>query len=271
MNPGAAPSGELVIEGRLAGASNLTLRCSDESGVRWVYKPIAGERPLRDFPEGTLAGREVAAYVLSEYLGWGIVPTTVLGDGPFGVGMVQRWVEHADPASGDVPPLAVLVPPEAIPSGMLGAVEGLDEFGDPVVLAHADHPTLRRIAVFDAVINNADRKAGHLVTAPDGRVFGVDHGLCMHADDKLRTVLWGWAGEPLTDVERVTLELLLADTAGADGGPLGVRLRQATAGDPGSPAGTRELAALRRRVDRLLADGVLPVATGPMRIPWPPF
>ena len=130
-----------------------------------VYKPVAGERPLWDFPDGTLAGREVSAYLVSEATGWRVVPPTVLRDGPFGPGMVQLWMD-VDPTS-----TCRVRPPR--------------------------HPALRRMAVFDAVVNNADRKGGHILPTPDGHVYGVDHGICFSVEPKLRTLLWRWAGKPL--------------------------------------------------------------------------
>ena len=139
-------------------------------GVRapCVHKPIAGERPLWDFPEGTLADREVAAFAVSEATGWAVVPPTVMRDGPFGRGMCQLWID-------------------------------VDESVDLVALARSDRDEIRRIAVLDAVINNADRKGGHLLPTVDGHVYGVDHGVCFSIDEKLRTLLWQWRGRPLAD------------------------------------------------------------------------
>jgi uncharacterized repeat protein (TIGR03843 family) len=153
--------GTLDVEGRLYDASNATLFCTvtlDGVTTACVHKPVAGERPLWDFPDGTLAAREVAAYVVSEALGWDIVPPTVMRDGPFGVGMCQLWID-------------------------------IDETVDVAALARGDHPQLRRMAVYDAVVNNADRKGGHLLPTVDGHVFGVDHGVCFSIDDKLQTIL----------------------------------------------------------------------------------
>ena len=149
------------------------------------------ERPLFDFPPGTLARREVAAFLVSEVLGWQIVPPTVLRDGPFGEGMVQQWI-HADP--------------EADVVAMIAGPEAPDE-------------RLRRMAVFDAIVNNTDRKGGHLLPVPGGHVFGVDHGVTFSTVPKLRTVLWGWAGDDLdpeliAGIERVRDGL--ADALGAD-------------------------------------------------------
>jgi hypothetical protein len=179
--------GELEVEGRLVDASNATLYCAvTHNGVSaaCVYKPIAGERPLWDFPDGTLADRELAAYLVSAATGWDIVPPTVMRDGPYGIGMCQLWIDIE-------------------PTVDLGA------------LARSNIEPLRRMAVFDAVINNADRKGGHLLPVPDGHVYGVDHGVCFSAEHKLRTLLWGWQGKKLTEEAVAVLHLLKADMAGS--------------------------------------------------------
>ena len=249
--------GELEVEGRLIDASNATLYCTttlDGTSAVCVYKPVRGERPLWDFPDGTLAGREVAAYLLSEATGWGLVPRTWLGEGPHGPGMVQEWQEVGEDEA------VTLVTDGAVPQGWLPVVEGYDERDRPVTLIHEDTGALRRMAVFDAVINNADRKGGHVLALPDGRRLGVDHGVSFHHEQKLRTVLWGWAGEPLSEEETVMLSGLLTEL----GGTLGAALAEHLAG--------HELDALERRVHRLLARGVLPLpGDGWPSIPWPPF
>ena len=164
------------------------------SSIDCVYKPVAGERPLWDFPDGTLAGREVAAYVVSEALGWDVVPPTVLrGDAPAGPGMVQAWREPDDGPGPGRPGAR----PGRLPEGYLHVLDAYDGDDQPVSLVHEDSDALRRMAVFDIVVNNADRKGGHVLAMPDGHRFGVDHGVAFHVDDKLRTVLWGWAAEPL--------------------------------------------------------------------------
>ena len=153
--------GEITVEGRLVDASNATLLCEialDGAEERCVYKPIAGERPLWDFPDGTLAGREVATYLVAEASGWSIVPPTVLRDGPFGPGMCQLWVD-ADPSVE----LIDVVAPSKLPDGWLHVLDALGSGGQPVVLGHADDVRLRRMAVLDAVVNNADRKGGHVL------------------------------------------------------------------------------------------------------------
>lgn len=191
--------GELHIEGQLAAASNATLRCvverPDGSLLRCVYKPTAGERPLWDFPPSTLAQREVAMYHLSRALGFHDVPTTVWrSDGPYGPGMCQRWID-VDPDASDVAVFA----PSALPSGWRGVLRAEDESGNDVVLAHTDLRDVQRIAFLDALANNADRKAGHLLRDVGNRLWAIDHGLTFHVEPKLRTVLWGWAGEMFDD------------------------------------------------------------------------
>lgn len=156
------------------------------------------ERPLWDFPDGTLAQREVAAYEISRACGWDLIPPTVLRDGPYGTGMVQEWIDPPE-SSDEVPELLALVEDEELEPGWKAV--GLAQIGEgrTALLVHADHPQLRRLAVLDAVLNNADRKGGHLLPGADGAFFAIDHGVTFHAEDKLRTLLWGWAGEPLTD------------------------------------------------------------------------
>lgn len=222
--------GTIELEGRLLDASNATLYCSIRTGELegcCVYKPVRGERPLWDFPDGSLAEREVAAYEVSAATGWDIVPPTVLRDGPFGLGMCQLWIE-------------------------------IDESVDLGVLARSKHPGLRRMALFDAVINNADRKGGHLLPTAEGHVYGVDHGVTFHAEDKLRTLLWQWRGRRLTDEERAMLVGLRDDVA------LLNRLTELL-----TPA---EVAAYDRRLGRLISSGVFPQPSGDWpAIPWPPF
>lgn len=228
-------AGDLALEGRLVNASNASFyghvsgSAPDEAPVACVYKPVRGERPLDDFPDGTLAAREVAAYELSEAIGWAIVPPTVLRDGPFGPGMVQAWLEP-DPAI------------------------------DPVELIRGSAAALRRMALFDAVANNADRKVGHLLPMAAGHVYGVDHGICFAVAPKLRTVLWNWRGERLSAPER----RVLTELDPALDGALGDRLGELLAPE--------EVAATRKRVARLLRSGRFP-QPDPDRpaVPWPPF
>ncbi|MFC7868926.1 SCO1664 family protein [Streptomyces murinus] len=259
-DPGAAEllaRGELTVRGRIRDASNAALFCTvahDGREADCVYKPVAGERPLWDFPDGTLAAREVAAYEVSEATGWGLVPPTVLRDGPYGEGMCQLWIEVSPE-----PELLALVDGEEPEPGWKAI--GLAEVGEgrTALLVHADDERLRRLAVLDAVINNADRKGGHLLPTADGRLYGIDHGVTFNAEDKLRTLLWGWAGEPLT-AEAVGVLKGLRD---ALDGALGERL--------GPLITTAELDATRARVAALLASGLHPEPGGDWpAIPWPP-
>ncbi len=167
-------SGEIEVTHRLVDASNATLFGRIEGFGEVIYKPIAGERPLWDFPDGTLADREVAAYKVSEILGLNVVPMTVLREGPFGPGMVQRWVS-------------------------------IDPDADIIAFGQGGDAQLRLMTLFDAVINNTDRKFGHLLLDLHGRLFGCDHGVTFHVEDKLRTVLWQFAGDPMNENEMRTL------------------------------------------------------------------
>ena len=250
--------GSITVEGRLVDASNTTLLGLVEHRgreARCVYKPVAGERPLWDVPDGTLAAREVAAYAVSEASGWSVVPPTVLREGPFGPGMVQLWVDvDTDTELIDV------VPRRRCPDGWLPVFEGLGADGGPVTLVHADDPRLRRMAVLDAVLNNADRKGGHVLPTAQGHVFGVDHGVCFNVDEKLRTVLWGWAGRPLLAEETDVLERLV-EAFSAEVGSVLRRLLTAA-----------EVRMTVQRVERMLETGRFPVPVeGWPAIPWPPF
>lgn len=247
----------LVLSGRILPASNATF-LGDVDGRRVVYKPVAGERPLWDFPEGNLASREVAAYAVSEALGWRVVPETWLGEGPHGAGMLQAWVD-TDP---DRSPVDV-VPLGEVPAGHRHVLDALDADERPVSLVHEDTPALRRMAVFDVLVNNGDRKGGH-VLAPrgehgaDGHRYGVDHGVSFHVDNKLRTVLWGWLGEPLSEEERAAVAGVLED--------------EALTGRLGSLLTVAEVAAFHARCRDLLAAGVFPAPSGEWpAIPWPAF
>jgi uncharacterized repeat protein (TIGR03843 family) len=221
--------GEIELLGRIPWASNATMlaevRHQELSGLA-VYKPERGERPLWDFPGGTLYRREVAAYRVSEWLGWSIVPLTVARDGPFGIGSLQLWVD-ADPE-----------------------VTAFD------LLADCD-PVLPRIAAFDVVVNNADRKAGHCLRDGDGRVWAIDHGVCFHAEPKLRTVLWDLADQRLD--ARVVADLgRLADEVD---GELGDALEVLLEPD--------ERAALVARARSLAQAGQLPRPRSGRAYPWP--
>lgn len=261
--------GELTVIGRIRSASNATFLCeATMSGdtVHCVYKPVSGEAPLWDFPDGTLAGRELTAYLVSAALGWDLVPYTIIRDGPAGPGMLQRWVDQPgdDPAVGvgtvdTGPELVDLLPAGRVPAGFLPVLQAYDYSGDEVTLVHADDDRLRRLAVFDVLINNADRKGGHVLSGIDGRVYGVDHGVSLHVDDKLRTVLWGWAGEPVDDQ---TLR---------DVGRLGEVLRGGLGDDLCCHITPREVEALCTRVVGLLSNPVMPRPDRRRPIPWPAF
>ncbi|MEV0276036.1 SCO1664 family protein [Streptomyces sp. NPDC050610] len=323
--------GELTVHGRVREASNAVLYCTvayEGHSAACVYKPVAGERPLWDFPDGTLAQREVASYELSEAMGWSLIPQTVLRDGPYGQGMCQLWVEptadgagdgeggadadadraedggraeDADrvgdggpvedgersenghcseaadrPGNGGRPRNGDLSDEVALggAAGLLALIEGEEpgpgwkaigfaEVGEgrTALLVHADDVRLRRLAVLDAVINNGDRKGGHLLPASDGHFYAIDHGVTFNADDKLRTLLWGWAGEPLPADALDALRRLSADLA--VGGPLVARLAELIT--------AVEIEALRGRVADLLRTGRHPVPSGEWpAIPWPP-
>ena len=251
--------GELKVRGRIREASNAVLFCSvtyEGREASCVYKPVAGERPLWDFPDGNLAQREVAAYEISEATGWGLVPTTVLRDGPHGEGMCQLWIETAPESE-----LLALVDAEEPEPGWKAI--GFAEVGEgkTALLVHADDERLRRLAVLDAVINNADRKGGHLLPADEGRLYGIDHGVTFNAENKLRTLLWGWAGEQLTPEAIDVLQALRE--ALRDGGGLAAKLAELIT--------AVELDATRARVDALLAGGKHPEPSGEWpAIPWPP-
>jgi uncharacterized repeat protein (TIGR03843 family) len=248
------PGGELVLRGRIMPASNATF-VAELDGVTVVYKPVAGERPLWDFPDGTLARREVAAYLVSEALGWDVVPQTWLGDGPAGPGMVQVWQEP------DEAQVAVDIVPEGeVPGGWHHVFDGLDGHDRAVSLVHEDSEALRRMAVFDVLVNNADRKGGHVLAMAGGHRYGVDHGVTFHTDPKLRTVLWGWAGEPVPEPDLAQVRAVLGALEGELGEALSGLLVEA------------EVRAFARRCERLLAQGDMPQphGHGPV-IPWPPF
>jgi uncharacterized repeat protein (TIGR03843 family) len=226
-------NGTIEVRGRLVDASNATLYCAVSLGGRraaCVYKPVAGERPLWDFPAGTLAGREVAAYAVSRAAGWNVVPPTVMRDGPFGPGMCQLWID-ADPAA------------------------------DLIALSRrTDHAGLRDMAVFDAVVNNADRKIGHLLPEPGGHLYGCDHGVCFAEEYKLRTVLWQWRGKNLP---RRALDALCRLQAMLDGGGLAAELSQwLTDG---------EISATQERIGTLLTHRIHPYPPEDWpAVPWPP-
>ena len=224
--------GELHVTGRLVDASNATLYATatlEDQAIVCIYKPIAGERPLWDFSDGCLAHREYAAYLVSDHLGFNLVPLTILRDGPYGFGMVQQWVD-------------------------------IDENIDLGTFFSTDHPKLRSMALFDAIINNTDRKIGHLLPLDEHTLFGCDHGVTFHADDKLRTVLWQWADEPFTEDEISLLRKAQASLSGELGQLLAPLLTEI------------EIQETARRVADLLASGTFPLPNPDWpAVPWPAF
>ncbi|CAJ1502207.1 SCO1664 family protein [[Mycobacterium] burgundiense] len=271
MTPNREPAevlqhGELTVLGRIRSASNATFLCEaelDGHRTHCVYKPVAGEQPLWDFPDGTLAGRELGTFLISAALGWDIVPHTIIRSGPAGEGMVQRWVDQPEPEpdteSESELDLVDLCPADQLPAGYLPVLRAQDYAGAEVLLIHADDPRLARMAVFDILVNNADRKGGHILSGIDGQVYGVDHGLCLHTEDKLRTVLWGWAGKPIDDAVLEAVSGLQRDLDGA----LAEQLAPLVTG--------AEIAALRTRIREVLDDPVMPSPHRSRPIPWPAF
>ena len=250
--------GEIELLGRIVDSSNgavlVRVGLDGESRLA-IHKPVALERPLWDYPDGTLAGRERAAYLVSEVGGFDVVPTTVLHEGPWGTASTQEWVGRPDTAPGLV---VDVVAPDAVPEGWREVLRGETPEGEEVVVAHAIDPVVRTTAVFDALINNSDRKGGHLLLVA-GSLWGVDHGVSLGVEPKLRTVLWGWAGEPLdtADTERVER----VHTALVEG-DLRHRLADLLTTD--------EVDALRGRAESLLSMRTHPVPMpGWPAIPWP--
>ena len=228
----ALQQSELVVTGRLVDASNATLFAHVDfngSQIACIYKPIAGERPLWDFNEGCLANREFAAYCLSEFLALDVVPFTVLRDGPYGPGMVQEWID-------------------------------INESIDLSEYFSQDHPELRRMAFFDAIVNNTDRKIGHILPTVQNKTYGCDHGVTFHKEDKLRTVLWQWAGMPFSEVEEKILEECREGLAGQLGQTLAPLLKQS------------EIQACSYRVERMLLNRCFPEPS-PLwpSVPWPAY
>ena len=278
MSGATLVTAELEVEGVLTDASNLTARvlltdaAGEPTGERALYKPIRGEAPLRDFPARTLGRREVAAFLVSSVGGWDLIPQTVLRDGPLGPGSVQRWMDWESTGRGPGAGLLAVCPDGAVRAGWLPVVQGEAADGSPVTVGHADTTDLASLAVLDVVLNNADRKGAHLVRDADGHLWGFDHGLTLHTDDKLRTVLWGWAGLPLPEEDMGRLGRLRAELAA--GGSLATALTEPVGDllgdDTGGLVSAGELGALRARVDRLLADPVFPaLPTGRYPLPWP--
>ena len=237
------------VLGRLEYASNNTLLV-DIDGVRYVYKPISGERPLWDFPDETLALREVAAYRVSELLGWNLVPPTSLVDGAEGLGSLQLWVD-AELKEVD------LFAPGTVPDDWFSILGGIDETGGEIVLAHSPNPKLAQLALFDVIINNADRKAGHILTTEGGHILGIDHGVTFHEEPKLRTVLWGWSQSAI-DAQ------LLVDIRA-----LGGQIADSNLAELLAPI---EIEALLGRIEQILATRTYPEPSAQWpAVPWPVF
>lgn len=226
--------GTMEVQGMMPWSSNYTLlvtvRDGDLQGLA-VYKPRRGERPLWDFPRGTLCQREFAAFLLSEALGWSLVPPTVLRDGPYGYGSVQLYIDCDQDAH-------------------LFTMQKEGGYEDQ----------LARLAAFDILSNNADRKSGHCLKGTDGRLWAIDHGICFHAEPKLRTVLWDFAGEPICEEIMADLRALREDVRN------GGRFIRALEG----LLAPEEVRAFRRRLDRLIETGCYPDPSAARHIPWPP-
>lgn len=221
-------SGEIVVVGRLVDASNATLLANikdSDPKIEIIYKPVAGERPLWDFPDGDLASREYSAFLLSLMAGFNLVPLTVLRDGPFGHGMVQEWID-------------------------------IDETVDVVEYGQSNDDQLRKLALFDSVINNADRKFGHLLLDKQGVLKGCDHGISFHTEDKLRTVIWQFSSLQFNSEEIILLNKVID-----------LNLEQIF----NEYLTASEINALRQRVDELLSTGMFPEPSQIRpAVPWPP-
>lgn len=220
--------GDIKVIGRLIDASNATLMgeiVSPNSSIKVIYKPIAGEKPLWDFQDGNLAFREYCAFLVSDLAGFNIVPATILRDGPFGLGMVQQWIE-------------------------------IDRTVDVVEFGQSEDRQLRKLALFDSIINNTDRKYGHLLIDSDKKLFGCDHGVSFHSQNKLRTVIWQFAGEKFTTEEMALLE----------------RTREVDFNGVFENYLTDiEVSAFLDRINALIASGTFPFPSDEWpAIPWPP-
>ena len=220
--------GDIKVIGRLIDASNATLMgeiVSPNSSIKVIYKPIAGEKPLWDFQDGNLAFREYCAFLVSDLAGFNIVPATILRDGPFGLGMVQQWIE-------------------------------IDRTVDVVEFGQSEDRQLRKLALFDSIINNTDRKYGHLLIDSDKKLFGCDHGVSFHSQNKLRTVIWQFAGEKFTTEEMALLE----------------RTREVDFNGVFENYLTDiEISAFLDRINALIASGTFPLPSDEWpAIPWPP-
>lgn len=222
--------GKLEVIGRLVDASNATLFGEislDGHTKRVIYKPIAGERPLWDFPDGNLASREYAAYLISDFGEFNLVPRTLLRDGPFGIGSVQEWIE-------------------------------IDEEIDVIEIAQSNDRAIRSMALFDVIVNNTDRKFGHILIDKNSKIYGCDHGVTFHVDFKLRTVIWQFAGLSLKSEEKDQLKKVLH---GIFQGELDLR----------ELLTSEEIEALASRIENLLTSESFPLPSEEWpAVPWPP-
>ncbi|MFM8328770.1 MAG: SCO1664 family protein [Actinomycetales bacterium] len=222
--------GKLEVIGRLVDASNATLFGEislDGHTKRVIYKPIAGERPLWDFPDGNLASREYAAYLISDFGEFNLVPRTLLRDGPFGIGSVQEWIE-------------------------------IDEEIDVIEIAQSNDRAIRSMALFDVIVNNTDRKFGHILIDKNSKIYGCDHGVTFHVDFKLRTVIWQFAGLSLKSEEKDQLKKVLD---GIFQGELDLR----------ELLTSEEIEALASRIENLLTSESFPLPSEEWpAVPWPP-
>ena len=247
--------GPLKVLGRLVDSSNSALVVTASGGdaeLVAVYKPLAGERPLWDFPYETLAHREVATYDLSQALGWDLVPLTVWrDDGPAGPGMCQCWIETDDPSG-----FISVFPLAEVPAGWHRILQGVGTDHEPLAVAHSDAAVLRQMAVLDVITNNADRKVGHILV-DDGQLVGIDHGVTFNIEPKLRTVLWGFSGKKLGSELCETVERFVKDF-------------DAHAPVLAAHLDADEIKVTRARARALLAAGKFPQppTDGPA-IPWP--
>jgi uncharacterized repeat protein (TIGR03843 family) len=268
----ALTHGDLEVVGQITESSNVALLCEVQGDVvreaaeatgapiHVIYKPVRGERPLWDFPDGTLAGREVATFVVSRAGGWDVVPPTVLRDGALGEGSVQLWIGDPFAPSADGRPVDVCSP-RAVPKGWLSVIDGEMRGRGSVSVIHQDRDDVRDVAVLDAVVNNGDRKGSHLQRDRVGALWGFDHGVTFSADPKLRTVLWGWAGDPLRGVDVTRLERLQEQLDDASS-PVRADLDRLLPAD--------DVRALVRRVTKLLRSRRHPRPSGGWpAIPWP--
>jgi hypothetical protein len=219
---------ELSVIGRLIDASNATLQAhikGSDPEIKVIYKPVAGERPLWDFADGNLAQREYAAFLISNQAGFNLVPFTVLREGPFGFGMVQQWID-------------------------------IDQSIDVVEYGQSGDQQLRNLALFDAIINNTDRKFGHLLLDNNGKLYGCDHGVCFHQENKLRTVIWQFADLPFSEQEKDLIDAVEA-----------LNLEEILS----NLLTEVEIAAIRTRITSLKSSCRFPIPSDQWpAVPWPP-